>query len=142
MSKSAAPRPRTAVPSTVSHWPLPAHASNAFLAASSTLARATPLRETRSFHFLAASPFPWTLPLTLAPGPAHARCRCRYVRIYESRIESQLKKEGYTIEQFQELCLQIKDSHTSYGLFIEVLASVDSFQHFVDMMRSKRRQLE
>ena len=64
------------------------------------------------------------------------------MRIYESRIESQLKKEGVSREQFSELCVKVQDSDPSYGIFLEVLASVDSFEHFVDMMRAKRRELE
>mmetsp|Transcript_32567 Transcript_32567/g.71161 ORF Transcript_32567/g.71161 Transcript_32567/m.71161 type:complete len:147 (-) Transcript_32567:1018-1458(-) len=66
----------------------------------------------------------------------------QYKRLFESRMEAYLRKEGCTMEKFAELLQErIKEDET-YAEFLQALIVVDDFQEFCAMMIRKRAELE
>ena len=58
--------------------------------------------------------------------------------MYESRIESYLKKVGVPLPVFVAACEDLTRADETYEILVSTLAAIDDFQLFCQMMREKR----
>ena len=65
----------------------------------------------------------------------------KYKRLFESRIEAYLKKEGCSFQDFLDLSQSLLKESDEYSTFLDSLAIVDDFQAFAEMMRVKHLEL-
>mmetsp|Transcript_34837 Transcript_34837/g.58525 ORF Transcript_34837/g.58525 Transcript_34837/m.58525 type:complete len:137 (+) Transcript_34837:169-579(+) len=66
----------------------------------------------------------------------------QYKRLFESRMESYLRKQSVTMDRFAELLQERIQKDPSYAEFLQVLINVDDLQSFSTMMIQKRAELE
>ncbi|KAK3264774.1 hypothetical protein CYMTET_26499 [Cymbomonas tetramitiformis] len=66
----------------------------------------------------------------------------QYKRLFESRVESFLKKKGCTVELFVSSAKEKMQDDPSCRDFFEYLLAVDDFEQFCVMMKKTRNELE